>query len=76
MQTLKLANEFNRYFTSSNDVDVPAKVQVPRDEWRELYKSIKNLQATHAELQRRYSWYSLQQSELFEKTHRLESLNK
>ena len=73
MQTLKLANEFNRYFTSGNDVDVPAKVQVPRDEWRELYKSIKNLQATHAELQRRYS---LQQSELFEKTHRLESSGK
>ena len=73
MQTIKLANEFNLYFTSSNDVDVPAKIQVSRDEWRELYKSIKNLQATHAELQHRYS---LQQSELFEKTHRLESLNK
>lgn len=32
----KLA-EFNRYFTSSNGVDVGERVSVPRDEWRSLY---------------------------------------
>lgn len=39
--TLKLLEEFNRYFISSNDVDVPARVSVSRDEWRQLYKSLK-----------------------------------
>lgn len=40
-QTQKLADEFNRYFTSANDVDVSARVSVSRDEWRELYALIK-----------------------------------
>ena len=39
--TMKLLEEFNRYFTSSNDVDVPARISVSRDEWRQLYKSLK-----------------------------------
>lgn len=34
---LKLAAEFNRYFTSSNGVDVPERVSVSRDEWRRLH---------------------------------------
>lgn len=37
---IKLAAEFNRYFTSSNNVDVPARVTVSRDEWRQLYAAI------------------------------------
>ena len=36
----KLAAEFNRYFTSSNGIDVPAKVSVSRDEWRALFTAI------------------------------------
>lgn len=39
--TMKLLEEFNRYFTSGNDVDVPARISVSRDEWRQLYKSLK-----------------------------------
>lgn len=39
--TLKMLEEFNRYFTSGNDVDVPARVSVSRDEWRELYSALK-----------------------------------
>lgn len=40
-QTQKLADEFNRYFTSANDVDMPARISVSRDEWRELYAAIR-----------------------------------
>lgn len=36
----KLAAEFNRYFTSSNGVDVPERVCVSRDEWRQLYAAL------------------------------------
>jgi hypothetical protein len=35
------ADEFNRYFTSMNNVDVSQKVTVDRDEWRSLYASIR-----------------------------------
>lgn len=38
--TLKLASEFNRYFTSSNGVDVPERVSVSRDEWRQLFAAL------------------------------------
>ncbi len=41
----KLAAEFNRYFTSANGVDVPAKVSVSRDEWRELFAAIQQAEA-------------------------------
>lgn len=41
----KLAAEFNRYFTSSNGVDVPAKVSVSRDEWRALFTAIQQAEA-------------------------------
>ena len=37
---LALATEFNRYFTSSNRVDVGERVSVPRDEWRTLMAAI------------------------------------
>lgn len=36
----KLLADFNRYFTSSNGVDVPARVSVPRDEWRALFAAL------------------------------------
>lgn len=36
----RLAKKFNSYFTSSNSVDVPDRVSVPRDEWRQLYAAI------------------------------------
>jgi transglutaminase-like putative cysteine protease len=35
-----LAADFNRYFTSANGVDVPARVSVPRDEWRAVYAAL------------------------------------
>lgn len=38
--TNKLLADFNRYFTSGNDVDVPERVSVPRDEWRELHAAL------------------------------------
>ena len=37
---MKLATEFNRYFTSMNGVDVPERVSVPRDEWRALFEAL------------------------------------
>lgn len=37
---LKLAAEFNRRFTSSNGVDVPERVSVSRDEWRQLFAAL------------------------------------
>ena len=39
--TLKLAAEFDKRFTSMNGVDVPERVNVPRDEWRALHTAIK-----------------------------------
>lgn len=33
----KAIDDFNRYFTSLNGVDVDARVSVPRDEWRALF---------------------------------------
>lgn len=36
----KLLSEFNLRFTSGNEVDVPARVSVPRDDWRELHDSV------------------------------------
>lgn len=44
--TLKLASEFNRYFTSSNGVDVPERVSVSRDEWRQLFAALSQQPAT------------------------------
>ena len=38
--TVKLAAEFNRHFTSMNGVDVPERVSVPREEWRELFAAL------------------------------------
>ena len=44
---LSALTEFNRYFTSANAVDVPARVSVSRDEWRQLHAAIlAKLQAT------------------------------
>ena len=40
LEAMKLAAEFNRYFTSANGVDVRAKVSVTRDEWRVLFTAI------------------------------------
>lgn len=40
IEAMKLAAEFNRYFTSSNGVDVPARVSVSRDEWRQLFAAL------------------------------------
>ncbi len=37
IDALKLAASFDGYFRSANDVDVPARVSVPRDEWRSHY---------------------------------------
>lgn len=45
IEAMKLAEEFNRYFTSANGVDVPAKVSVSRDEWRALFTAIKQAEA-------------------------------
>lgn len=45
IEVMKLAAEFNRYFTSSNGVDVPAKVSVSRDEWRALFDAIQQTEA-------------------------------
>lgn len=39
-EAIKLATEFNRYFTSMNGVDVPERVSVPRDEWRALFEAL------------------------------------
>lgn len=39
-ETLKLALEFNKRFTSMNGVDVPERVSVPRDEWRALLAAL------------------------------------
>lgn len=36
----KLLEEFNAYFTSANDVDLPERVSVPVAEWRKLYESL------------------------------------
>jgi hypothetical protein len=45
-----LAADFNRYFTSANGVDVPARVSVPRDEWRAVYAALSaELAAARAE---------------------------
>lgn len=47
--TNKLLADFNRYFTSGNDVDVPERVSVPRDEWRELHAALAQpAQPSHA----------------------------
>ena len=46
IEAMKLAAEFNRYFTSSNGVDVPAKVSVSRDEWRALFNAIQQADVT------------------------------
>ena len=43
------ANEFNRYFTSMNGVDVSQKITVDRDEWRSLYASIRTALAASQE---------------------------
>ena len=48
--SVKLLEEFNRYFTSGNDVDVPARISVSRDEWRQLYKSLKEQNTKLAEV--------------------------
>lgn len=45
IEAMKLAAEFNRYFTSANGVDVPAKVSVSRDEWRALFTAIQQAEA-------------------------------
>lgn len=45
IEAIKLAAEFNRYFTSANGVDVPAKVSVSRDEWRALFTAIQLAEA-------------------------------
>ncbi len=45
---MKLAAEFNRYFTSMNGVDVPLRVSVPRDEWRVLFEALATQPATSA----------------------------
>lgn len=45
IEAMKLAAEFNRYFTSGNGVDVPAKVSVSRDEWRALFTAIQQAEA-------------------------------
>ena len=39
-----LADEFNRYFTSANGVDVGERVNVSRDEWRTLYAALARTQ--------------------------------
>lgn len=39
---LKLAADFNRYFTSSNGIDVPERVSVSRDEWRQLHAALRH----------------------------------
>lgn len=39
-KALKLAQEFNKYFISSNGIDVSARITVSRDEWRELFNEI------------------------------------
>ena len=46
IEAMKLAAEFNRYFTSANGVDVPAKVSVSRDEWRALFTAIQQAGAS------------------------------
>ena len=40
----KLAEEFNKRFTSMNGIDVPERVSVPREEWRNLYGAIKQFE--------------------------------
>ena len=39
-KALELATELNKYFTSLNAVDVPDRVSIPRDEWRELFAAM------------------------------------
>lgn len=46
IETMKLAAEFNRYFTSANGVDVPERVSVSRDEWRQLFAALSQQPAT------------------------------
>lgn len=40
IEALEALNEFDRYFTSMNGVDVDARISVPRDEWRALRDKI------------------------------------
>jgi hypothetical protein len=51
----KLAEEFNKRFTSVNGIDVPERVSVPREEWRNLYGAIK--------AQRQCKWPTCQSEE-------------
>ena len=44
IEAMKLAAEFNRYFTSGNGVDVPERVSVSRDEWRQLHAALQSEQ--------------------------------
>ena len=44
-EAMKLAAEFNRYFTSANGAGVRAKVSVTRDEWRVLFNAIQQAEA-------------------------------
>ena len=45
-EALKLAAEFDKRFTSMNGIDVPERVNVPRDEWRALHDAIKQALAS------------------------------
>lgn len=55
MTATALIEEFNRYFTSMNGVDVPQRVSVPRDEWRALHAAIKQTLAAQTEPDIAYS---------------------
>lgn len=39
-EALRLIWDFNRYFTSSNGIDVPDRISVPRDEWRKVRDAV------------------------------------
>lgn len=59
-------DEFNRYFTSANGVDVGERVSVPRDEWRKLYDSLRSTSQPGGvpeglTVEKDFQWNSIQQ---------------
>jgi hypothetical protein len=39
----KVIADFNRYFTSANNIDVPARTTVQRDEWRSVLSCLQQI---------------------------------
>ena len=64
IEAMKLVLEFNRYFTSSNGVDVPARVSVSRDEWRALFNAIQQAEAQQPATPEPVAWMYVEYGEV------------